>query len=101
MIIQKSIREGFGLTVTEALWKETPVVASNVGGIPLQMMDGETGYLIDPYDIKTGAARIISLLQNPVEAKRLGANGRELVRKKFLITRHLADDLKLLNELFA
>jgi trehalose synthase len=100
VVIQKSIREGFGLTVTEALWKETPVVASNIGGIPLQMVDGETGYLIDPYDIKTGAARIIALLKNPAEAKRLGANGKELVRKKFLITRHLSDDLKLLNELF-
>lgn len=100
VVIQKSIREGFGLTVTEALWKEKPVVASNVGGIPLQMADGETGYLIDPTDIKTGAARIISILENPAEAKRLGANGREMVLKKFLITRHLYDDLKMLNDLF-
>lgn len=100
VVIQKSIREGFGLTVTEALWKEKPVVASNVGGIPLQMADGETGYLIDPTDIKTGAARVISILENPAEAKRLGANGREMVLKKFLITRHLYDDLKMLNDLF-
>ncbi len=100
VVIQKSIREGFGLTVTEALWKEKPVVASNVGGIPLQMADGETGYLIDPTDIKTGAARIISILENPAEAKCLGTNGREMVRKKFLITRHLYDDLKMLNDLF-
>ena len=100
VVIQKSIREGFGLTVTEALWKEKPVVASNVGGIPLQMADGETGYLIDPTDIKTGAARVISILENPAEAKRLGANGREMVLKKFLITRQLYDDLKMLNDLF-
>ena len=100
VVIQKSIREGFGLTVTEALWKEKPVVASNVGGIPLQMVDGETGYLIDPTDIKTGAARVISILGNPEEAKRLGTNGREMVLKKFLITRHLYDDLKMLNDLF-
>ena len=100
VVIQKSIREGFGLTVTEALWKEKPVVASNVGGIPLQMADGETGYLIDPTDIKTGAARVISILENPAEAKRLGTNGREMVLKKFLITRHLYDDLKMLNDLF-
>ncbi|MDD5100604.1 MAG: glycosyltransferase [Syntrophales bacterium] len=100
VVIQKSIREGFGLTVTEALWKEKPVIASNVGGIPLQMVDGETGYLIDPSDIKTGAARIISILENPADAKRLGANGREMVLKKFLITRHLYDDLKMLNDLF-
>jgi len=100
VVIQKSIREGFGLTVTEALWKEKPVVASNVGGIPLQMVDGETGYLIDPTDIKTGAARVISILENPAEAKRLGTNGREMVRKKFLITRHLYDDMKMLNDLF-
>jgi len=64
------------------------------------MADGETGYLIDPTDIKTGAARIISILENPAEAKRLGTNGREMVRKKFLITRHLYDDLKMLNDLF-
>jgi trehalose synthase len=100
VVIQKSIREGFGLTVTEALWKEKPVVASNVGGIPLQMVDGETGYLIEPTDIKTGAARIISILENPTEAKRLGSNGKEMVLKKFLITRHLYDDLKMLNDLF-
>lgn len=100
VVIQKSIREGFGLTVTEALWKEKPVVASNVGGIPLQMVDGETGYLIDPTDIKIGAARVISILENPAEAKRLGTNGREMVLKKFLITRHLYDDLKMLNDLF-
>ncbi len=99
VVIQKSIREGFGLTVTEALWKETPVLASNVGGIPLQMVDGETGYLIDPYDTKTGAERIVSLLQHPDEAKRMGTAGKELVRKKFLITRHLYDDLKLLSDL--
>ena len=98
VVIQKSIREGFGLTVTEALWKEKPVVASNVGGIPLQMADGETGYLIDPTDIKTGAARVISIRENPAEAKRLGTNGREMVLKKFLITRHLYDDLKMLND---
>jgi trehalose synthase len=99
VVIQKSIREGFGLTVTEALWKEKPVVASNVGGIPLQIVDGETGYLIDPTDIKTGAARIISILENSAEAKRLGSNGKAMVLKKFLITRHLYDDLKMLNDL--
>ena len=86
--------------ISEIMWKETPVVASNVGGIPLQIVDGETGYMIDPFDIKTGADRIVSILQNPAQAKRLGANGKELVRKNFLITRHLYDDLKLLNDLF-
>lgn len=101
VVIQKSTREGFGLTVTEALWKETPVVASNVGGIPLQMIDGETGFLIDPYDIKAGAEKIITLLKNRVEAKRMGVRGKELVRQKFLITRHLYDDLKLLKEVVA
>jgi trehalose synthase len=98
VIIQKSTREGFGLTVAEALWKETPVIASNVGGIPLQIIDGENGYLIDPDDIQTGAERIIALLQNHGEAKRMGTRGKELIRQKFLITRHLYDDLKLLNE---
>jgi len=100
VIIQKSIREGFGLTVSEALWKKTPVVASNVGGIPLQIIDGQTGYIVDPYDLETCAERIINILQNPMASKDMGSKGKELVRQKFLITRHLYNDLKLLNDIF-
>jgi len=99
VIIQKSIREGFGLTVSEALWKETPVVASNVGGIPIQITDGKDGYLVDPLDYDGFAEKIIFLLENPSEAKRIGKKGKETVKEKFLITRLLADYIDLLNEM--
>jgi len=97
VIIQKSLREGFGLTVTEALWKGTPVVASNVGGIPLQIVNGENGFLFDPQDLDGFADRIVAILQDANLAKELGQKGREWVRKNFLITRHLMDYLDLLN----
>ncbi len=99
VILQKSIKEGFGLTVTEALWKETPVVASNVGGIPLQIEDGENGFLADPYDKKGFADRIIEILKYPDLAKEFGKRGKELVKNNFLITRLLSDYLNLLNDL--
>ena len=99
VIIQKSIREGFGLTVSEALWKETPVVASNVGGIPLQITDGKDGYLVDPLDYDGFAEKIIYLLENPSEAERIGKKGKETVKEKFLITRLLADYVDLLKEM--
>lgn len=98
VIIQKSIKEGFGLTVTEALWKETPVVASNVGGIPLQISDGENGFLIDVIDKKGFAERVIDILQHPDLAKEIGKKGKEKVCNKFLITRLLSDYLDLLTE---
>lgn len=98
VIIQKSVKEGFSLTVTEALWKETPVVASNVGGIPLQIKDGENGFLLNVIDKKGFADRIIEIMENPDLAKQLGKNGKETVREKFLITRLLSDYLDLLNE---
>lgn len=100
VIVQKSIREGFGLTISEALWKETPVVASNVGGIPLQIVDGENGFLVDPFDKKDCANKIITLLQDPVKAKDMGKKGKEMVRKKFLITRLLQDYLNMLSYIF-
>jgi len=99
VIIQKSLKEGFGLTVTEALWKETPVVASRVGGIPLQITDGKNGYLVDPLDYDGFAERIIYLLENPSKAGQIGKNGKETVREKFLITRLLADYIGLFNEI--
>ena len=97
MIVQKSIREGFCLCVTEALWKGTPVVASNVGGIPYQIDDGQGGFLVEPQDNEGFAERIIHVLQNPDEAKAVGEKGREKVRKEFLITRLLSDYLDMLN----
>jgi len=98
VIVQKSIREGFGLTVTEALWKRKPVVASNVGGIPLQIKDGETGFLVEPHDNKKFAERILSILKDPKLAENLGEKGRAVVEKNFLITRLLLDYLNLLKE---
>jgi trehalose synthase len=99
VVIQKSIREGFCLSVTEALWKGTPVVASDVGGIPLQIEDGRNGYLLAPDDVDGFADRVVHLLKNPAEAEELGSRGIETVRKKFLITRLLSDYLDMLNSL--
>ncbi|HDM90791.1 MAG TPA: glycosyltransferase [candidate division WOR-3 bacterium] len=98
-VIQKSLREGFALVVTEAIWKGTPVVASNVGGIPLQIKDGENGFLVEPTDLKGFAERLIYLLKNPKPAKEMGKKGKEMARKNFLITRLLSDYLDLLNYL--
>ena len=97
VVIQKSTREGFGLVVTEALWKGTPVVGGNVGGIPLQVLDGETGFLVD--SVETCAEKTLYLLQHPDEARRMGEQGREHVRKNFLSTRHLRDYLQLFTDL--
>ena len=99
VVIQKSIREGFGLTVTEALWKGKPVVASNVGGIRLQIKDGYNGFLVDPCNKEQFVEKIIMILQNPEIAYEVGRNAREYVRKHFLITRLLSDYLSVLNEL--
>jgi len=93
IIVQKSLREGFGLTVTEALWKAKPLVASAVGGIPLQVKNKFTGLL--SYGIEGTAYDIRQLLTNPEYARRLGENGREHVRYNFLITRHIRDYLLL------
>ncbi len=98
VIIQKSKKEGFGLTVTEALWKKKPVVASNVGGIRLQIKDGENGYLVAPEDETQFAERIINILQTPALAERLGQNGHIKVKRNYLITRLLSDHLELYND---
>ncbi|MDY6893376.1 MAG: glycosyltransferase [Chloroflexota bacterium] len=98
VIVQKSTKEGFCLAVTEALWKGKPVVGTNVGGIPLQITDGENGFLVDPYDKETFADRIVRLLRNPRMAEQMGMIGKETVRNNFLITRLLRDYLVLLND---
>jgi trehalose synthase len=97
VILQKSTREGFGLSVTEALWKEVPVVGGNVGGIPLQVIDGKTGFLVK--NVEEAAERTLYLLKNAAEAVRMGKEGKTHVLKKFLITRQLEDYLKLFNSL--
>jgi trehalose synthase len=95
--IQKSIREGFGLTVTEALWKGRPTVAGNVGGIPLQIKDGEDGFLVSSSD--ECAQRCIEILEDPELGKSLGRAGKEHARKHFLSPRLLRDWLELFNAL--
>ena len=97
VVIQKSTREGFGLVVTEGLWKGKPVVGGNVGGIPLQVVDGKTGFLVD--SVEQCAEKILFLLQHPEESKSMGKAGREHVRENYLITRHLRDYLRLFNDL--
>ncbi len=93
VVVQKSVREGFGLVVTEAMWKGQAVVGGNVGGIPQQIIDEENGFLVN--DIEECADRVLYLLQNPRRAKEMGAKAQERVRQNFLITRHLKDYLRL------
>jgi trehalose synthase len=97
VVIQKSIREGFGLTVTEALWKARPTIGGNVGGIPLQIADGESGFLVS--SVEECAQRSLEILADPSLGKRLGRAGKEAARKKFLTPRLLRDWLSLFTEL--
>ena len=87
IVIQKSLREGFGLTVAEALWKKKPVVASAVGGIPLQVIHKHTGLLA--HSVEGAAYQIRFLLANPAFAKSLGENGYQHVKEHFLVTKNL------------
>ncbi|MDD1751416.1 MAG: glycosyltransferase, partial [Methanothrix sp.] len=98
VILQKSLREGFGLTVTEALWKAKPVIASAVGGIPLQITHKHSGLLT--YSIEGTAYYLRELLNDPEYAETLGINGQENVRNNFLITRHIRDNLLLILSLY-
>jgi trehalose synthase len=98
VIIQKSIKEGFGLTVTEALWKAKPVVASAVGGIPLQITHKYSGLLC--HTIQGAAFAIKQLLNAPEYAKKLGENGQEHIRNNFLLTRHLRDYMLMFLSLY-
>ncbi len=97
VVLQKSLREGFGLTVAEGLWKGRPVIGGNVGGIPLQIQDGVTGYLVS--SIEECAERTLQILRNPDAAKVLAERGREEVRHNFLSTANLRNYLRLFNEL--
>jgi len=93
MILQKSLKEGFGLTVSEAMWKGKPVIGGAIGGIPLQIMHGATGFLV--HSVEGTAFRIRQLLSNPSMAKKMGETGREHVRRNFLITRQVRDYLSV------
>ena len=99
LLVQNSIREGFCLAVTEGLWKGKPMVATNVGGIPLQIKDGREGFLVEPGDKERFARRIVDILKNPSLAKQMGKKAKERARKNFLITRLLSDYLDLLSEI--
>jgi len=97
VVMQKSLREGFGLTVSEGLWKGRPVIGGRCGGITLQIEDGVNGYLVD--DVETAARRTAELLRAPERANEMGVAGREFVRKNFLSTRELEDWLRLYGQL--
>jgi trehalose synthase len=97
VVIQKSIKEGFGLTITEALWKARPVAAGRVGGIVVQVHDGETGWLVDsPHEC---AQACVEVLRDPAEARTRALKGKEHVRRHFLTPRLLRDWLVLFNRL--
>jgi len=98
VIIQRSSKEGFGLTVAEALWKEKPVVASNIGGILLQIENGVSGYLVEPDDTDGFVKRTVELLEHPDLGRQMGLKGKEMVREKFLITRLLFDQLVFIKD---
>lgn len=93
VVLQKSLREGFGLTVAEALWKGVPVIGGAVGGIPQQVIHGHTGLLVT--SIEEAASALVQLINDPERARELGRNGHQHVKQNFLITRHLAEYLML------
>lgn len=84
VVLQKSKREGFGLTVTEAMWKETPVIGGNVGGIRIQIRDGENGYLVS--SVEQAAQRIVQLIRDPDLRQQMGRRARDTVRERFLLS---------------
>jgi trehalose synthase len=97
VVVQKSIREGFGLTASEAMWKERPVIVGNVGGLRLQVEEGVTGYLVD--SVEACAGRIVDLMADGKLRENMGRAGRELVRRRFLTARELTDYLELMSSL--
>ena len=97
VVLQKSLREGFGLTVAEAMWKGTPVIGGNVGGIRYQIEDGVNGFLVS--SIEETAKRIVQLVDDKELRDEMGHKARETVRKNFLLTRYLEQYLDLFGEL--
>ena len=97
IVLHKSIREGFSLIVSEALWCSTPVIGGDVGGIRLQIKNGRNGYLVD--SVEQCAQHIVKLLQNKPLATKMGALGHEYVRKNFLLPRMMRDELRFMQEL--
>jgi trehalose synthase len=102
VVVQKSLKEGFGLTVTEAMWKARPVIASATGGIRDQIVDGVTGLLLpDPFDLEAFGAATLGLLEAPARARQIGEAARESVRKSFLENRHTLQYVDLLGRLLS
>jgi trehalose synthase len=100
VVAQKSLAEGFGLTVAEAMWKALPVVASRVGGIQDQIVDGESGVLLDdPHDLAAFGAAITRLLNDPSAAERIGWAAHERVRDRFLNVRSLLDYFEVIRRI--
>jgi len=99
VVIQKSIREGFGLVVSEALWKGLPVVAGNAGGIPMQMTGDLGDYLVDT--LEEAADKVVYLLENKEKATELGREGKENVKNNFLMPRLIRDELSLVKRALA
>ncbi len=97
VILQKSIKEGFGLTVTEAMWKGTPVIGGNVGGIKLQIENGVNGFLINEVD--EAVEKVLYILKNPEIAKKMGIKGREKIKNEFLLIKHVENYLDLFLDL--
>ena len=100
VVVQKSLVEGFGLTVTEPMWKARPVLASRVGGIQDQVVDGESGVLLDdPTDLAAFGRELLALVGDPARCERIGAAARERVREHFLGDRHLLQYVDLFDRL--
>ncbi|MFH1327759.1 MAG: glycosyltransferase [Candidatus Bathyarchaeota archaeon] len=94
VILQKSLKEGFALTVSESLWKGTPVIGGNTGGIPLQVINGQNGFLVN--SVADAVNALIQIFRKTKIAKEMGMNGKEHVRRNFLMTRLLRDHLFIL-----
>jgi trehalose synthase len=101
VVVQKSLAEGFGLTVTEAMWKERPVVASRVGGIQDQIEDGQQGRLVDPRDLTSFANAVQALLEDPAAGARMGAAATKRVCERYLVPHYLGAYLELIDRISA
>ena len=100
VVVQKSLAEGFGLTVSEAMWKRRPVVASRVGGIPDQIEQGKSGILVDDArDLRAFGDAVVGLLQDEQPARRLGVEARHRVARKFISPCHLIEQARLVVDL--
>ena len=101
VIVQKSLAEGFGLTVTEAMWKGRPLVASNIGAIPDQIDSGKEGLLVDPNDYQAFGKAVRTVLEDPTLAASLGQHARAKATSEFLPNRHLEQYAELIEKLLA